>query len=79
MHLLHRLQITLQFMQIKFQIIVFYLYMIQTQQNILNYIRTSSESDGEKFRKMCQHFDLLRNQNFSDSHPEIAHAMGYSK
>ena len=50
-----------------------------TIQNILNYIRTSSESDGVKFRKMCQHFDLLRNQNFSDSHPEIAHAMGYSK
>lgn len=48
-------------------------------QDILNYIRTAPESSGEEFRKMCRHFDLLRNQNFSDTHPEIAHAMGYIK
>jgi len=48
-------------------------------QDILNYIRTSPESDGKKFRQICKHFDMLRNQHFSDSHPEIAHVMGYNK
>jgi len=47
--------------------------------NILSYIATLPESDGQEFLKICKHFDQLRNQNFAESHPEIANAMGYSK
>jgi MoaA/NifB/PqqE/SkfB family radical SAM enzyme len=45
--------------------------------NISNYITTLPASNGEEFIKLCNHFDHLRNQNFSDSHPEVAKAMGY--
>jgi len=45
--------------------------------NILNYILSGPDSDGQEFIKLCKHFDSLRNQNFADSHPEIAKAMGY--
>ena len=45
--------------------------------NILNYIKSGPESDGQEFIKLCKHFDDLRNQNFTDSHSEIAKAMGY--
>lgn len=47
--------------------------------SILSYITTLPESNGQEFIKICKHFDQLRNQNFADSHPEIANAMGYSK
>jgi MoaA/NifB/PqqE/SkfB family radical SAM enzyme len=45
--------------------------------NILDYIKSIPDSDGRGFIKLCQHFDSIRNQNFSISHSEIAEAMGY--
>jgi MoaA/NifB/PqqE/SkfB family radical SAM enzyme len=45
--------------------------------NILNYIASIPDADGREFLKLCQHFDALRNQNFSKSHNAIANAMGY--
>jgi MoaA/NifB/PqqE/SkfB family radical SAM enzyme len=45
--------------------------------NILDYIKSIPDSDGQEFIKLCQHFDSIRNQNFSSSHSEIAEAMGY--
>jgi len=45
--------------------------------NILTYIESIPDSDGQAFVKLCKHFDDLRNQNFSDSHTAIANAMGY--
>lgn len=45
--------------------------------NILDHIRFIPDSDGQEFIKLCQHFDSIRNQNFSISHSEIAEAMGY--
>ena len=45
--------------------------------NILNYIKSVPASDGREFTKLCKHFDHLRNQNFADSHPEVAKVMGY--
>jgi len=45
--------------------------------NILKYINSIPDSDGEEFLKLCRHFDSLRNQNFADSHTAIANAMGY--
>jgi radical SAM protein with 4Fe4S-binding SPASM domain len=45
--------------------------------NILNYITSIPDSDGKEFLKLCDHFDTLRDQNFADSHFEIAKAMGY--
>lgn len=45
--------------------------------NILSYIMSIPDSDGQEFLKLCKHFDTLRNQNFAKSHYEIAKAMGY--
>jgi hypothetical protein len=45
--------------------------------NILTYIASLPDSDGQDFLKLCKHFDALRNQNFAESHPAIAKAMGY--
>ena len=45
--------------------------------NILNYIKSVPNSDGQEFIKLCKHFDHLRNQNFANSHPEVATTMGY--
>jgi len=45
--------------------------------NILAYIKSVPDSDGQDFIKLCKHFDSIRNQNFADSHAEIAKAMGY--
>lgn len=45
--------------------------------NILAYIRSNPDSDGQEFIKLCKHFDNIRNQNFAESHPEVAKAMGY--
>jgi hypothetical protein len=45
--------------------------------SILEHIRSIPDSDGQEFIKLCQHFDSIRNQNFSISHSEIAEAMGY--
>ena len=45
--------------------------------HILSYIKSIPDSDGHEFLKLCRHFDTLRKQNFSESHFEIAKAMGY--
>jgi MoaA/NifB/PqqE/SkfB family radical SAM enzyme len=47
--------------------------------NILTYIKSVPDSDGVEFIKLCNHFDSIRNQDFTKSHPEIAEAMGYTK
>lgn len=47
--------------------------------NILSYIQSVPDSDGQEFVQLCQYFDRIRNQDFSQSHPEIAAAMGYTK
>ena len=47
-------------------------------QNILKAIESTPDSDGAKFIKITKHYDSIRNENFSNSHPEIALAMGYS-
>jgi len=43
---------------------------------ILNLVRSSPDCDGTEFVTLTKHFDLIRGQNFSSSHAEIAHAMG---
>lgn len=45
--------------------------------NILNSIQSTAASDGHFFCKKTQLFDNMRGENFADSHPEIANAMGY--
>lgn len=47
--------------------------------NILSYIQSVPGSDGSEFVKLCRYFDNIRNQDFCQSHPEIAAAMGYTK
>jgi MoaA/NifB/PqqE/SkfB family radical SAM enzyme len=46
-------------------------------QNILNSIRSSSPNSGAEFREKIKWFDSVRQENFADSHPEVAKAMGY--
>ena len=43
---------------------------------ILNLVRSSLDCDGTDFVTLTKHFDLIRGQNFSSTHAEIAHAMG---
>jgi MoaA/NifB/PqqE/SkfB family radical SAM enzyme len=43
---------------------------------ILNLVQSSPDCDGTGFVTLTRHFDLIRGQNFSDTHAEIAHAMG---
>ena len=45
--------------------------------NILSYIVSIPDSNSQEFLKLCRHFDMLRNQNFAETHTEIAKAMGY--
>lgn len=45
--------------------------------NILNYIQSLPDSNGTMFCKKTQWFDSIRQENFSDSHFDIANAMGY--
>ncbi len=44
---------------------------------IIQHIQQIPDSNGEKFIELTKHFDSIRKENFSDSHPEIAKAMGY--
>lgn len=46
-------------------------------QKILETIQTLPGSDGREFRHRIKWFDTIRNENFSESHPEIASAMKY--
>lgn len=45
--------------------------------NIINFIRNGSGSDGSEFLARMQQTDAYRKQNFMDTHSEIAGAMGY--
>lgn len=45
--------------------------------HILNYVQSLPDSNGENFCNKTQWFDSIRQENFSDSHTEIANAMGY--
>jgi MoaA/NifB/PqqE/SkfB family radical SAM enzyme len=45
--------------------------------NIIKFIELGTGSDGAEFLQRMKQTDLYRNQNFSDTHPEIARAMGY--
>lgn len=45
--------------------------------NIINFIELGSGSDGKEFLFKMQRTDAHRKQNFLDTHPEIARAMGY--
>lgn len=45
--------------------------------NIIRFIENGSGSDGTEFIKRMKQTDNYRNQNFKDTHPEIALVMGY--
>ena len=45
--------------------------------NVINFIENGQGSDGKRFLFEMQRTDEYRNQNFMDTHPEIAKAMGY--
>ena len=45
--------------------------------NVINFIENGTGSDGSEFLFKMQRTDAHRNQNFMDTHPEIAKAMGY--
>jgi MoaA/NifB/PqqE/SkfB family radical SAM enzyme len=46
-------------------------------QNIIKIIQELPDSNGQDFRDKIGWFDQIREENFSDSHNEIANAMGY--
>jgi MoaA/NifB/PqqE/SkfB family radical SAM enzyme len=45
--------------------------------NVIKFIENGSGSDGREFLEKMQRTDTYRKQNFSNTHPEIAGAMGY--
>jgi MoaA/NifB/PqqE/SkfB family radical SAM enzyme len=45
--------------------------------NVIKFIEQGPGSDGLEFLEKMQRTDLYRKQNFKDTHPEIAVAMGY--
>jgi MoaA/NifB/PqqE/SkfB family radical SAM enzyme len=45
--------------------------------NVIKFIEQGPGSDGLEFLEKMQRTDLYRKQNFKDTHPEIAAAMGY--
>lgn len=49
----------------------------QEIKNLIAFINNGTGSDGVSFVKKMKRTDEYRNQNFADTHPEIAHAMGY--
>jgi MoaA/NifB/PqqE/SkfB family radical SAM enzyme len=46
--------------------------------NIINFIKNGAGSDGTEFCRKMQQTDTYRKQNFINTHPEIARAMGYA-
>ena len=44
---------------------------------ILSYIQRLPGSNAERFIEKTQYFDSIRNEDFSETHPEIAKALGY--
>jgi MoaA/NifB/PqqE/SkfB family radical SAM enzyme len=49
----------------------------QTLQHVIKTIKNSAGSDGKEFIAYMKSKDHLRNENFADTHTEIAIAMGY--
>lgn len=49
----------------------------QEVDNVVKFIENGSGSDGAEFLRQMQRTDAYRKQNFMDTHPEIAKAMGY--
>ena len=45
--------------------------------NVIQFIENGAGSDGIEFCRQMQQTDAYRKQNFMDTHPEIAKAMGY--
>jgi MoaA/NifB/PqqE/SkfB family radical SAM enzyme len=45
--------------------------------NVIKFIENGSGSDGTEFLRKMKQTDAYRKQNFMDTHPEIAKAMGY--
>jgi MoaA/NifB/PqqE/SkfB family radical SAM enzyme len=45
--------------------------------NVIQFIENGPGSDGTEFLEKMQRTDAYRKQNFMDTHPEIARAMGY--
>jgi MoaA/NifB/PqqE/SkfB family radical SAM enzyme len=45
--------------------------------NVIKFIEQGTGSDGREFLEKMQRTDVYRKQNFTDTHPEIARAMGY--
>ena len=45
--------------------------------NIIRFIENGPGSDGTEFLRKMKQTDAYRKQNFRDTHPEIAGAMGY--
>ena len=45
--------------------------------NVIKFIELGTGSDGKEFLFKMQRTDAHRKQNFQDTHPEIAQAMGY--
>jgi sulfatase maturation enzyme AslB (radical SAM superfamily) len=46
-------------------------------QKIIKIIQNLPKSDGQQFQSKTKWFDQIRGESFSNSHPEIAKAMGY--
>lgn len=46
--------------------------------NLVQTLESTPPSDGKLFCKTIQWFDSVRKENFAETHPEIAQAMGYS-
>jgi MoaA/NifB/PqqE/SkfB family radical SAM enzyme len=47
--------------------------------NVIQFIENGAGSDGSEFLRKMQQTDAYRKQNFMDTHPEIARAMGYDE
>jgi hypothetical protein len=45
--------------------------------NLITFIENGPGSDGQEFLYKMKQTDAYRKQNFIDTHPEIAKAMGY--
>jgi hypothetical protein len=45
--------------------------------NVIQFIKNGASSDGSEFIKWMKIADQYRDQNFSDTHKEIAQAIGY--
>lgn len=47
--------------------------------NTINILKSATLSDGKEFCQYMQRLDSIRNENFTDTHTEIAIAMGYDR